>query len=192
MTREEKVTQLGDRCKKRSCMWCGCRAMCEQVKQRDSRYIFLNMTDEELDASYELMFGIEPKDQEPDKIEYAYSIREYGNFIGEYDSIEECIEDAKRIENMKPGDIVFVGRAVKPEINAGMFMDDVLDRIEEHMYFEYDECTEGFDISTREGREEIFAKYEQKMTDLFNEYIKEIKQVPDFSEAVDVKEIVIE
>ena len=34
---------------------------------------------------------------------YAYSIREYGNFIGKYDSIEECIEDAKRIENMKPG-----------------------------------------------------------------------------------------
>lgn len=30
------------------------------------------------------------------------------------------------------------------------------------------------------------------MTDLFNEYIKEIKQVPDFSEVVDVKEIVIE
>ena len=24
MTREEKVTQLGDRCKKRSCMWSGC------------------------------------------------------------------------------------------------------------------------------------------------------------------------
>ena len=46
--------------------------------------------------------------------------------------------------------------------------------------------------SSREGREEIFAKYEQKMTDLFNEYIKEIKQVPDFREVVDVKEIVIE
>ena len=73
-----------------------------------------------------------------------------------------------------------------------MFMDDVLDRIEEHMYSEYDECVEGWDIATRKGREKIFAKYEQKMTDLFNEYIKEIKQVPDFSEVVDVRKIVIE
>lgn len=132
-------------------------------------------------------------EKEPEKIQYAWNAKGYGyGWNGEYDSVKECIEDAKQTDNLKPGDTILVGKAKKAEINAGMFMNEVLEEITNYMVGEYGEYADEWNIVEEKGREEILDRYKQRMTDLFNEYIKEIKQEPKFYDVVDVHREVIE
>ena len=132
-------------------------------------------------------------EKEPEKIQYAWNAKGYGyGWAGEYDSVKECIEDAKQTDNLKSGDTILIGKAQKAKINAGMFMNEVLEEITNYIVGEFGECADGWNIVNEEGREEILDRYKQRMTDLFNEYIKEIKQEPKFYDVTDVHRVVIE
>lgn len=110
-----------------------------------------------------------------------------------FDSIEECVEDAK-LCGMQVGDSIYIGECKKAEI-GGVYFDDVLERVEEDMYDKVGEVSEDWDISSTYGsykdREPIYEKYNDKLRQLVIDYIKEIGETPSFYSIVNIQEVMI-
>lgn len=112
---------------------------------------------------------------------------------GEFETIEECIEEALDC-GYEPGETIYVGECQKVEV-GGIYFDDVLDRVEEAMYEEVGEVSEGWDITSIIGRysyrKEIYEKYEEKLRKLVLDYLKEVKEEPGFYKVINVEPVVI-
>lgn len=112
---------------------------------------------------------------------------------GEFETIEECIEEALDCE-YEPGETIYVGECQKVEV-GGIYFDDVLERVEETMYEEVGEVSEGWDITSIIGmhsyRKEIYEKYEEKLRKLVLDYLKEVKEEPGFYKVINVGPVVI-
>ena len=112
---------------------------------------------------------------------------------GEFETIKECIDEALDC-GYEPGDTIYVGECQKVEV-GGIYFDDVLDRVEETMYEEVGEVSEGWDIISITGaysdRKEIYEKYEEKLRQLVLDYLKEIKEEPGFYKVINVGPVVI-
>ena len=112
---------------------------------------------------------------------------------GEFETIEECIEEALDC-GYEPGETIYVGECQKVEV-GGIYFDDVLDRVEEAMYEEVGEVSEGWDITSIIGRysyrKKIYEKYEEKLRKLVLDYLKEVKEEPGFYEVINVGPVVI-
>lgn len=112
---------------------------------------------------------------------------------GEFETIEECIEEALDC-GYEPGETIYVGECQKVEV-GGIYFDDVLDRVEEAMYEEVGEVSEGWDITSIIGRysyrKEIYEKYEEKLRKLVLDYLKEVKEEPGFYKVINVGPVVI-
>ena len=110
---------------------------------------------------------------------------------GEFETIEECIEEALDC-GYEPGETIYVGECQKVEV-GGIYFDDVLERVEETMYDEVGEVSEGWDISSTTGaysdRKEIYEKYQNKLDNLVIEYLKEIKEIPYFYKVINVVQV---
>ena len=107
---------------------------------------------------------------------------------GEFETSEECIEEALDC-GYEPGETIYVGECQKVEV-GGIYFDDVLDRVEETMYEEVGEVSEGWDITSIIGRysyrKEIYEKYEEKLRKLVLDYLKEVKEEPGFYKVINV------
>lgn len=136
-----------------------------------------NMTDSDKEALYTW---------ERDRIFSEY-------YKGTFDSIKECIEDAKS-EGFKPGQMIYIGKCIEPDISCGVWFERVLEDVQDAMYSDYGDNAEDWDLSVGdiEERQEIYDKYEEKLTDLVEDYIKEIGAKPNFYDVVDIKPIIIE
>lgn len=112
---------------------------------------------------------------------------------GEFETIEECIEEALDC-GYEPGETIYVGECQKVEV-GGIYFDDVIDRVEEAMYEEVGEVSEGWDITSIIGRysyrKEIYEKYEEKLRKLVLDYLKEVKEEPGFYKVINVGPVVI-
>ena len=75
-----------------------------------------------------------------------------------------------------------------------MWFDRVLEDVQDAMYSDYGDNAEDWDLSVGdiEERQEIYDKYEEKLTNLVEDYIKEIGEKPNFYDVVDIKPIIIE
>ena len=110
-----------------------------------------------------------------------------------FETIEECIQDAK--DNYKiDSDMIYVGECKDVSI-GGIDLDDILCRVEEDMYEQVGEVSEGWDIYSTSGsyadRKPIYDKYNEKLRQLVMDYIEEIGEKPSFYKIVNVKEIKI-
>lgn len=112
---------------------------------------------------------------------------------GEFETIKECIDEALDC-GYEPGDTIYVGECQEVEV-GGIYFDDVLDRVEETMYDEVGEVSEGWDITSITGsysyRKEIYEKYEEKLRHLVVDYLKEVKEEPSFYKVINVGPVVI-
>lgn len=106
----------------------------------------------------------------------------------QFDTVEECIEDAKRYD-YKAGDKIYIGDCV--DVDIQVYLDETLERIEDNMYEDVGVVSESWDISSRKGREDIYDKYEEKLKELIMEYLKEINEVPSFYKIKNIREVVI-
>lgn len=79
-------------------------------------------------------------------------------------------------------------------VSCGVWFDRVLEDVQDAMYSDYGDNAEDWDLSVGdiEERQEIYDKYEEKLTDLVEDYIKEIGAKPNFYDVVDIKPIIIE
>lgn len=112
-----------------------------------------------------------------------------------FKTIQECIDDAKENYFIESGEEIYIGECQDVYI-GGIYLDDVLDRVEEYVYEEVGEVSEGWDIMSRTGsyddRYEIYEKYDRKLRELIMDYIKEIKEVPTFYKIINIQELTID
>ena len=115
------------------------------------------------------------------------------DYKGIFDSIEECIEDAKS-EGLQSGQMIYIGKCIEPSIDCGIYFDRVLEDVQDAMYANYGDAAEDWNLSVGDlgERQEIYDKYEKKLTDLVEDYIKEIGEKPNFYDVVDIKPAIIE
>lgn len=111
-----------------------------------------------------------------------------------FETVQECIEEAKEGYLIRPGESIYVGECQNVPI-GGIYLDDVLCRVEEDMYDQVGEMSEGWDIYSTSGcyadRQPIYEKYEDKLKKLVMDYIEEIGETPKFYNIVNVQEMVV-
>lgn len=115
---------------------------------------------------------------------YTWSINKdfeaWNNALSE--TIEECKEDAVGTHNLKPGDVIYIGECNPVEIEVSL--DDVLESIEDDIYEKVGDAAEDFRFSGSGADQKkdiaIYHKYEAKLKDLVNEYLKEVNESPNF------------
>lgn len=110
------------------------------------------------------------------------------------DTVEECIEYAKRC-GIEPGEFIYVGE-YKPVEIGGIYLDDILKNVESDMSDRVGDSTNYWNISSTFGaysyRKPIYKKYERKLKQLVNDYIKEIDEIPHFYTMVNPEKIIVE
>ena len=113
---------------------------------------------------------------------------------GTFETIQECIDDAKTNYGVKTGDTIYIGKCQDVSI-GGIYFDDVLCRVEEDMYEQVGEISEGWDIYSTNGyyadRRPIQDKYNEKLRQLVIDYIKEIGETPTFYKVINEREIIV-
>ena len=112
----------------------------------------------------------------------------------EYESIEECMEDARNNYEMDDGETIYIGECVPVEI-TGIDFDSVLDSVEQNMYDQVGEISEGWNIGYIRGntnRAAVIEKYDKKLFDLVMQYLEEINEVPKFYKVGNVKEYTLD
>ena len=112
-----------------------------------------------------------------------------------FETIQECIDDAKENYLMKQGETIYIGECQDVSI-GGSDLDDTLCRVEEDMYEQVGEVSEGWDIYSTSGyyadRKPIYDKYDEKFKQLVMDYIEEIGETPKFYQIINEQEAVIE
>lgn len=112
-----------------------------------------------------------------------------------FETIQECIEDAKNNIYILPGSHIYVGECENVQV-GGIYLDDILCRVEEDMHEQVGEVSDGWDVYSTSGnyayRQPAYEKYNEKLRQLVIDYIKEIGEMPSFYKIVNVKEIVID
>ena len=112
-----------------------------------------------------------------------------------FETIQECIDDAKENYLMKQGETIYIGECQDVSI-GGIDLDDTLCRVEEDMYEQVGEVSEGWDIYSTSGcyadRKPIYDKYDEKFKQLVMDYIEEIGETPKFYQIINEQEAVIE
>ena len=110
------------------------------------------------------------------------------------DTVEECIEYAKRC-GIEPGEFIYVGE-YKPVEIGGIYLDDILENVECDMSDRVGGSANYWNISSTFGaysyRKPIYKKYERKLKQLVNDYIKEINEIPHFYTMVNPEKIIVE
>lgn len=187
----DKIMKLSKYCKEHSCKWCYCEEICCQERKSMATMMFTQMTDEELDDAYDLVFDVEPCGH---KKLYTWSqLNDNWENADTFETIEECIEDAKatigQYIDIKDGYTIYVGECVEPTIFADF--DDVLEDVADQAENDYGEEAEDWDICYDDSRKEIYDKYEKMLNILVKEYINEIGENPTFFKVENVKKIVI-
>ena len=129
---------------------------------------------------------------------YSWSFNvDVDSFVnGNFESIEDCVADAKKSWNAVGFDPtynrIYVGKVVPVQIKNLVNFFELLEHIEINMT-EETPYAEDWDISTIEDgyidRRAIYNKYEKKLEQLVEDYIKEIDETPHFSTLENIQEI---
>lgn len=122
---------------------------------------------------------------------YTWSTGEdLDNFSEDYDTIEDCIKEAKDV-GCKAGSVIYIGMTTEPNIR-GVELSDILEKVHDNICDDMGEVAEEWYIEDEHIADpKIYQKYEDDINDLIIKYIEEIGMRPDFKEIVDIKPFVI-
>lgn len=110
---------------------------------------------------------------------------------GTFETVEECIKDAKSDWNgKKPGDEIAIGTVVPYVVNADI--DCMLEQLEQDAYEECGDAADSWYISTRKGHEKEYDELQEKITALVNEYLEKICEKPSFYKIDDIYTVMID
>lgn len=115
---------------------------------------------------------------------------------GTFDTIEECIHDAKEVmkdDYIGKHDVIYVGETEK--FNPFVLAEDVIEHLEQQAFSECGEAAEGWDIwnSLREKGElkkkAAWNELSQQLTDVVNCWLEKHGLIPDFYNIVNIREV---
>lgn len=115
---------------------------------------------------------------------------------GTFDTIEECIRDAK--ECMKDNytgkhDVIYVGETIV--FQPWVLGTDVIEHLEQQAFDEYGEVAEGWDVWSglrekgNEQKDAAWNELSQQLTDVVNDWIAKYDLTPNFYKIVNIREV---
>lgn len=108
---------------------------------------------------------------------------------GEYDTEEECVQEAIQGYGFKHGDTIAIGKVYPFEPHPDI--DTLLDQMEEDAYEECGEAAEAWSIGAGKGREKEGEELEKGVEKLVNEYLEKIGEKPGFYKVGNIHTVVI-
>ena len=96
-----------------------------------------------------------------------------------FDSVEDCIEDAKENYDIKPGETIVIGEPFYWEPYVDAF--NILERLEEDAWDECGEVSEGWDTYNYEKDKEKVEQLSEKLTEIVRQWLKNNGTYPNFS-----------
>lgn len=107
----------------------------------------------------------------------------------QFETIEECIEDAIVNYDLRPGDVIYVGETYP--WNPTPDVANMLEDMEIDAYEECGECAENWDITPTKKNMEAYIELCDRINLALNEYLKKIGEVPKFFKIENIHQIVI-
>ncbi|HAB60875.1 MAG TPA: hypothetical protein DCE48_09255 [Lachnospiraceae bacterium] len=96
----------------------------------------------------------------------------------EFETVDECIKDAKENYGMKVGEKIAIGTVFPFEVSIDI--ESMLERVEELAYEECGEVSESWGITSRKLFGKEMNELQNKVTELVNEYLEIIDEKPTF------------
>ena len=109
-----------------------------------------------------------------------------------FDSVEDCIEDAKENYDIKPGETIVIGEPFYWEPYVSSI--NILESLEENAYEEVGEVAENwyaYDYKSEEGRKSL-DELSDKLTEIVKQWLKDNGTYPDFYKIENVKTVEVE
>lgn len=97
----------------------------------------------------------------------------------EFETVDECMKDAKENYGMKVGEDIAIGTVFPYQVCVDA--ESLLERIEEEAYEECGEVAEDWGITSREHFDKEIDELQDKVTMLVIEYLEKIGEKPTFS-----------
>lgn len=104
-----------------------------------------------------------------------------------FDTIEECLQDAKENYDVKIGDTIAIGKVVPYE--ARVFAGHVLEQLESDAYEECGECAEDWETFSYKDDREKLDELSNQLTEVVKAWLKKYKREPDFYKIENVRTI---
>ena len=95
-----------------------------------------------------------------------------------FDTIEDCIKDAKENYNIKPGETIAIGEPFYWEPHVDAF--NILERLEEEAWDECGEVSEGWDTCNYERDKEKVEELSEELTKIVRKWLKDNGTYPNF------------
>ena len=108
----------------------------------------------------------------------------------EFDSIKECIEDARENYEIKVGDTIAVG--IMSQFEPRVDIESMLERMEYQAYEECGEAAESWSVSYREGHQKEWDELFEGVQALVEKYLDKIGETPKFYRVDNIRTIEIE
>lgn len=109
-------------------------------------------------------------------------------YHGKFPSVDECIKDAISC-GRKPGEKIVIG--ICEDYVPHMSANTLLDWVSENAYEEVGEVAEGWPESGDRKGYRYADKLQEKIDKVFNDWLMETKQVPDFYHIQPLADLVI-
>ena len=98
-----------------------------------------------------------------------------------FDSVEDCLKDAKENYDIKPGETIAIGEPFYWEPYVSAF--NILERLEEDAWDECGEASEGwdtYDYTISEDKKKV-EELSEKLTEIVRQWLKDNGTYPTFS-----------
>ena len=111
---------------------------------------------------------------------------------GVFNTVDECIKEAKEGYDVKSSDVIYVGEVQKfePHVNATI----ILDQLETDVYEECGEVADDwytYNFVNRSDRDKL-NELSNKLTEIVVQWLKDNNKYPDFYKIVNIREIRID
>lgn len=106
-----------------------------------------------------------------------------------FNTVEDCIADARDNYMVEMGETIAVGEVVPYE--PYVWACDVLDDIEENAYEECGEVAEDWDTYRWKDDEEILGELSEKLTEIVRQWLKDHGRYPNFYKIENVRTVEI-
>lgn len=121
---------------------------------------------------------------------YAWNVNKNKWSSVSFETIEECIKDAKYC-GCKRGDIIYIGQAKHVSIKDMIDFQSLLVGVHNGMYEKVGKPAYDWNIDYLDHSRKKFLEYENKLQQLVINYLKEIEMEPKFCKILNPKEFII-
>lgn len=113
---------------------------------------------------------------------YSWSTEKYSNYSEDFETIEECIKEAKNT-GCKAGTVIWIGRVEEVDIRR-VCLTSILEDLHNAVCDDVGEVAEDWYIEDIDNKE-AYEKCENAINDLVVKYIEENGMEPTFANVVD-------